>query len=220
MSSPVSRVTIHHEGAGSPTDSARGGGEGYTYWLGTSKFTYLRTPWDSWATKGYNHVSVDICFSGNRMDHPVTDNDLKILENICRDAKNRGFVVSNPGIYPHQATSQTACPGSNTMARWNDVVNAVKRGVGGGTSGSAPPPSSGGSYPPYPGTPLRNYIQGHGTRTWQQRMKDRGWNIMVDDKYGNQSENVCRQFQQEKHLQVDGVVGPQTWNAAWTAPIT
>lgn len=51
-------------------------------------------------------------------------------------------------------------------------------------------------------------------------MKDRGWTIGVDDQYGGQSETVCRQFQAEKGLDVDGVVGPDTWAAAWTSPVT
>jgi hypothetical protein len=80
------------------------------------------------------------------------------------------------------------------------------------------PPTTGA--PPFPGTLLVNYTAGHGTATWQQQMAHRGWYIQVDDQYGPQSENVCRQFQAEKGLDVDGVVGPDTWGAAWTAPIT
>jgi peptidoglycan hydrolase-like protein with peptidoglycan-binding domain len=42
----------------------------------------------------------------------------------------------------------------------------------------------------------------------------------VDDQFGPESARVCRSFQQEKGLGVDGVVGPETWAAAWTTPIT
>jgi len=76
------------------------------------------------------------------------------------------------------------------------------------------------SAPPWPGTYLRNPTRGHGTAQWQQQMKNRGWNIVVDDSYGPASATICRQFQSEKHLEVDGVVGPKTWAAAWTAPVT
>jgi peptidoglycan hydrolase-like protein with peptidoglycan-binding domain len=51
-------------------------------------------------------------------------------------------------------------------------------------------------------------------------MAHRGWTIAVDGDFGPQSASVCTQFQTEKHLTVDGMVGPQTWNASWTAPIT
>jgi hypothetical protein len=61
--------------------------------------------------------------------------------------------------------------------------------------------------------------QGH-VKTWQQKMKDRGWSLSVDGCYGSQSEGVCRQFQAEKGLTVDGDVGPKTWGATWSAPVT
>lgn len=56
--------------------------------------------------------------------------------------------------------------------------------------------------------------------TWQQQMSNRGWSIGVDGQYGPQSEGVCRQFQSEKGLAADGLVGPQTWATTWTAPVT
>lgn len=74
--------------------------------------------------------------------------------------------------------------------------------------------------PKYPGTLLKNFTEGHGAMAWQYRMHRRGWTIGVDDKYGPQSERVCRAFQAEKGLDVDGIVGPITWAAAWTAPVT
>ena len=57
-------------------------------------------------------------------------------------------------------------------------------------------------------------------RTWQSRMSARGWEIDADGLYGDQTANVVRQFQREKGLTVDGLIGPQTWAAAWTAPVT
>jgi len=57
-------------------------------------------------------------------------------------------------------------------------------------------------------------------RRWQQRMKDRGWTINPDGYYGSQTAGVVRAFQVEKGLGVDSLVGPETWAAAWTAPVT
>ena len=56
--------------------------------------------------------------------------------------------------------------------------------------------------------------------TWQSQMKVRGWGIGVDGKYGDQSYGICRQFQAEKGLSVDGLVGPDTWRNTWEAPVT
>lgn len=58
-------------------------------------------------------------------------------------------------------------------------------------------------------------------RLYQNKMYNRGWKAMiVDGSYGKTTESITRQFQTEKHLTVDGRVGPQTWNAAWKATVT
>ena len=57
-------------------------------------------------------------------------------------------------------------------------------------------------------------------RPWQQQMKNRGWSISVDGLYGPETEEVCEQFQAEKGLSVDGLIGAQTWKTAWTSPVT
>lgn len=69
-------------------------------------------------------------------------------------------------------------------------------------------------------TPGRAMMRGADVRTWQERMRQRRWTIGVDAIYGPQSAGVCRQFQRDKGLTVDGIVGPRTWNASWTAPVT
>ncbi|TYK51250.1 peptidoglycan-binding protein [Actinomadura decatromicini] len=57
-------------------------------------------------------------------------------------------------------------------------------------------------------------------RQWQQQMKNRGWNLVPDGKYGPISERICVNFQREHRLEPDGIVGPITWRAAWEAPST
>jgi len=57
-------------------------------------------------------------------------------------------------------------------------------------------------------------------RRWQQRMRDRGWTINPDGLYGDQTGDVAEAFQREKGLTVDRKIGPATWAAAWTAPVT
>lgn len=57
-------------------------------------------------------------------------------------------------------------------------------------------------------------------RMFQQRLRDRGWHIAVDGVFGEDTEGIVKQFQGQKHLEADGVVGPLTWNALWEAPVT
>ncbi|MFP3968432.1 peptidoglycan-binding protein [Actinomadura fulvescens] len=84
------------------------------------------------------------------------------------------------------------------------------------------PGKPGGKAPAFPGRILRQppIMSGNDVKTWQNRMRARGWKLAADGVYGPASEEVCRAFQREKGLTVDGEVGPKTWAAAWTARVT
>lgn len=93
-----------------------------------------------------------------------------------------------------------------------------------------PPPPPPSPAPKWPGrvfvyTPGQPLVNGADVRTWQARMKARGWRITVDGYYGPQSEGVCRAFQNDSTthrwpLVVDGKVGPLTWAASWERPVS
>lgn len=60
-------------------------------------------------------------------------------------------------------------------------------------------------------------------RAWQSRMISRGWSFGkygADGYYGDATAKVAREFQAEKHLSVDGLIGNDTWSAAWTSSVT
>lgn len=128
---PVDRVTIHHRGGGSPSDVSSDYSEGgYTYGIGLTRWEWFRDVWHSFATLGFNHVSVDVCLSGNRMTSPVTDSDIILIRGALADARARGYVVDHPQVVPHRNSpgSATVCPGDFTMNRWADVVAACQAG--------------------------------------------------------------------------------------------
>jgi GH25 family lysozyme M1 (1,4-beta-N-acetylmuramidase) len=119
---------------------------------------------------------------------------------------------------------------------YRGTLDQLKAMVGGGSQpnpGPTPPP---GQAPPFPypstdylGLPssnphchsgYRGGVDARNVHTWQAQMAHRGWTIAADGRYGPQSDSVCRSFQAEKGLSVDGLVGPHTWEASWTAPIT
>lgn len=45
----------------------------------------------------------------------------------------------------------------------------------------------------------------------QKILKNMGYNISVDGKFGPKTESTVKQFQKEHGLEVDGIVGPKTW---------
>lgn len=55
---------------------------------------------------------------------------------------------------------------------------------------------------------------------FQRELRQRGWTIGVDGKFGEKTGRVVRAFQKQKKLKVDGHVGPITWKAIWEAPVT
>ena len=136
MPAPVSRITIHHEGAGQPADTTRYSEGGYSIGIGVTMFYTFRDPWSSWGTYGYNHQSLDVCLSGNRMEYPVTSSDIDLIRAAVTDARTRAWVTGAPEVVAHKNSpgSSTVCPGDHTMAVWDQVVAAC-------TAGPAPSPT-------------------------------------------------------------------------------
>lgn len=145
-----------------------------------------------------------------------------------------------PGKFAHQYTDSGACApfGTCDMNSADSMSPQDLENMYGFAGSAAPvppkPPASTAPAFPYPptdylGTPSSDphCHSGHSgppdsgnVRTWQQQMASRGWAIGVDGAYGSQSQSVCRQFQQERGLSADGLVGPKTWQASWSEPVT
>lgn len=128
---PVDLVTIHHEGAGSPSDVPRGAAGGYTIWDGTTRYTFLRDVWHSFATLNFNHVSLDICISGNRMQYKVEQHEIDLIREAVQHARDLGYVTDNPYVRAHRNSpgSSTVCPGDHAMEplTWLAIVLACHK---------------------------------------------------------------------------------------------
>ena len=153
------------------------------------------------------------------------DNAIKFGADKCRSAGAGNTVVGHRDLY------STECPGETLYSK----VKSGRYGPSGSGSGggSTPPPTTTAPAFPYPSSdyigqesPDPHCHSGYYSKDrpniqqWQTQMKKRGWTIDPDGYYGDQSEGVCRQFQDEKNLDVDGLVGPNTWKTSWTAPVT
>jgi len=112
------------------------------------------------------------------------------------------------------------CPGDKRKSQMSQILQLAQ-------GGKPIPPTPTPSPTPVPTLHVDYFGPAYGhnyncpdVKTWQTQMKQRGWSLGVDGIYGPESQKICTQFQQEKKLSVDGLVGPQTWNATWTSPIT
>jgi hypothetical protein len=202
---------------------------------------FVRTGDRAWAQANFNGAALSIAFCTPSGAASGWSRDTWLSKGAMLTAAGRlaGELAAQFGI-PRTALSASQAQGSGRgFCQHRDF------GSGGGNhhdcgngfpmdrilaiAGGAAAPPSGGQAPPATGTAPRLSVDYFGqrhnptvpdVRTWQQRMKDRGWAIGVDQHYGPASEDVCRKFQREKGIAVDGLVGPNTWAAAWTAPVT
>jgi hypothetical protein len=56
---------------------------------------------------------------------------------------------------------------------------------------------------------------GYSASQWQQKLKDHGWNIAVDNSWGAHSKSILQQFQAEKGIVADGNRGPSSWTCLY-----
>jgi peptidoglycan hydrolase-like protein with peptidoglycan-binding domain len=161
-----------------------------------------------------------------------------------------GYYTGSKGSIPAEwaavkgLQNSVASVGYPVVELWQITDHATVPGVSGGCDGNAylgsaaelgalftgkqvhpPQPPDTNTHPVFPlaagswfGT--GGVIASGKLKPWQARMKARGWGLVVDGVYGPQTQRAARAFQTEKRLQVDGLIGRQTWDAAWTAKVT
>jgi peptidoglycan hydrolase-like protein with peptidoglycan-binding domain len=194
---------------------------------------YVRRDYKAWTAANYNPVAVqaELCAFA-AWDTATWNTHPNMLANcaawIAEEAAR--FAIPLVKLTPQQAQGsgrgvcQHADLGAGGGNHWDCgpgfPVDAVLALAGGVTP--APPPTPPVSAPPWPGRYLAYppVMTGDDVAVWQAQMSARGWPLDVDGAYGPVSEEVCVEFQAEKGLSADGIVGPDTWDAAWTAPVT
>jgi len=143
---------------------------------------------------------------------------------------------------PHQHSRETQiAAGQRLQSRygWGQWPACARKlglhGGGGGTTAAAPTPKT---TPPAPRTsrtrassvqvPFRGTVTTAASRqvredvrAWQARMRERGWKITVDGRFGPQSASVARRFAAEKGIALQaGSLNTAVYDAAWSARIT
>jgi murein DD-endopeptidase MepM/ murein hydrolase activator NlpD len=88
---------------------------------------------------------------------------------------------------------------------------------GGGSTSTPPIGSNPSPGPDCHGQVLRRGSSGDCVRHLQNHLNDFGYGLSVDGQFGQNTQNAVADFQSRRSLHVDGVVGPNTWNALHTA---
>jgi peptidoglycan hydrolase-like protein with peptidoglycan-binding domain len=197
----------------------------------------------AWTAANANPVAVqaELCGFASWSDSTWRNSHANMLNNAARwvaeEAGKFGIPITKLSASQAQGSGRGVCQ-HRDLGSWggnhSDCGNGfpmdyvmsmavdMAGGGGGGGGGSTSPPSTGEKAPPLH---VDYFGQNHNrtcgdVQVWQAQMSGRGWSLSVDGEYGPESESQCRQFQSEKGLGVDGLVGPQTWETTWSAPIT
>jgi hypothetical protein len=142
------------------------------------------------------------------------------------------------GGLPHQHSKATQIQaGQKLQARsgWGQWPSCARKlGLHGGGGSSAAPARPAPAPAPARATrsreatgqvPFRGTVTSSAyredVRAWQARMRQRGWKISVDGRFGAQSAAVAQRFAAQKGLAVArGSLNSAVYRAAWTAPVT
>jgi hypothetical protein len=199
--------------------------EGYVdiaYNLGACKHGYVLEGRGAGKKTGANgnqtlngaHYSI-VALLGDSGDTEPNDDMLHALRDGIEYLQGHG---AGGEIRGHRDGYATSCPG-DPLYRW---VQAGAPRPGSPAPGPTPPAPSPAPTPnhPFPGVFVARGAKGDIVKTIQARLLARGWSIKVDSDFGPATDRVIRQFQSEKGLVSDGIVGPKTWAALWNAPIT
>lgn len=208
-----------------------------------------------WGVKPLCYMSLSVAQRSDMLQVAQNNNGLWVAYGSDYNVRHDGYVnvpsSSESGQWPFAIARQYTSNGFlNGVGPLDLDVFYGDRSVFdayvGGKSNPNPPayqPSTPATVPAFP-LPAGYYIgpetgpvqsvsgwhgNGQAVRAFQQRLKDRGWNITVDGYYGHmgdtdwsQSEtgNIIHQYQVEKGLVPDGLGGINTWTSLWRDPIT
>ncbi len=137
---------------------------------------------------------------------------------------------NSDGVSNHVGIVEKVNPNGSIVAIEGNQDNQVKRVTRSSSiMGYGRPPYEDGDVPPLPPHPYWDgryiqltspYMDGDHVLLWQKQMIERGWKLDPDSVFDERDHEVLIKFQQQNGLEVDGIIGPISWDAAWEFPIT
>jgi hypothetical protein len=180
-------------------------------WINAVKSAYGRYPWfyghSEWVSQGAPvDTAVSLCpYWGARYGGPL------VVPAGVGQPYAFQFTDGTAGPQPHSFPGVSGNSDINMLiVSVNDLRTSA--GLGGNTSAA----------PSFPGRALRLQtptMEGPDVATWQQRLLELGWTVVgkADGVFGPQTDRATRGLQSAQRVLIDGIVGPSTWAAAWSA---
>jgi len=177
------------------------GGFGYNYFINKNGDIFEGRPEDvqTAGASGHNLSAIHICVEGNY--HPSNKQSVDIsmpkkqfdsVVWLIKDIQKRHKQINK--ILGHKDVNATNCPGQ--YYPFKEVVEKVNEKV-------------------Y--STIRKGSKGQDVIILQTKLKELGYNIIIDGDFGKATDFIVRQFQLNNNLDSDGIVGKNTWNALLVA---
>lgn len=177
-----------------------------------------RRPYSTGGTPDPSAVTFEIDNSSVGGDWPVSDAALNALVDVIvyhasqSPRANQGFALNEKSrtqseffIAWHSQYKATACPGAYVTSKLDWIVSECNKRASGKPSTASKPTTA---TKPKLGKWLRNGSTGDTVKYLQAALGD----LKVDGIFGALTEKAVRKFQRQHKIQIDGVVGAQTWS--------
>ncbi|MCL3860432.1 trypsin-like peptidase domain-containing protein [Actinotalea sp. K2] len=144
------------------------------------------------------HFVANLDTYGGNSGSPVFSSATHQVEGVLVSGETDYVLVG--GCVRSNVCPDSGCSGEN-VTRSTQFAHLLS----GGGSTTTPPP--------WPGRFFRfpPLTRGEDVRQWQTRMSTIGHSLVADGLYGQLSKAACTALQRDRGIQVDGVVGPDTW---------
>ena len=175
-------------------------GIGYHFYVRKNGKVYRGRPedWVGAHTSGHNATKLGICAEGNFEKEKMPEAQMNAIIELLDYLRGK---YGNLKVYGHRDLDSTACPGKNYP--FNGIVNGKVNEVKGGNTVNVE----------------LNVIgkgdEGEQVKTLQRLLLALGYDLGksgVDGDFGTKTDTAVKAFQKKNKLDVDGIVGKDTWN--------
>lgn len=205
-------IVLHHAAANGTVETIHKGhqnrgwaGIGYHFYVRKNGSVYRGRPenWVGAHTSGHNSTKLGICAEGNFEKEKMSETQKNAIIELLAYLRNK---YGNLKVYGHRDLDATACPGKNYP--FNEIVNGKVKEEAKEVSKEVNTVNI-----------AMNVIgkgdEGEQVKTLQRLLMALGYDLGsygADGDFGSKTDTAVKAFQKKNKLDVDGIVGKDTWN--------